>query len=234
MLRPMPNNFSQSRQRAALVASVLLLHALALWALQSGLLQRLVVAQEEIVVPVQAITESVQPLPAAPVKTTPVDKEVPLPRQTAVATPAPMQPSPAPVAAPLPQATADTAPAVNAPTGVLVAQPSPLAPAQPVAAPPAAPKVELPSSTADYLHNPKPQYPRLSQSRNEQGRVILNVLVGPDGKVREVTVKSSSGFDLLDRAAREAVLEWTFVTGKRNGAPVEMSVDVPIPFRLTD
>jgi protein TonB len=239
VLHPMSLTNPVHRQRFILVACVLLLHALALWALQTGLLQRFVEADREIVVPVEAISEQPMPAPVAPVKPAPANKEVPAPKQNAVTIPAPLLPNLAPVAVPAPQAIADATPAPSAPAGVQAGQPALAAPAQPlaalpVAAPPAAPKVELPSSTADYLHNPKPKYPRLSLSRNEQGKVILSVLVGPDGKVREVVVKSSSGFNLLDRAAREAVLEWTFVPGKRNGAPVEMSVDVPIPFQLTD
>jgi protein TonB len=95
-------------------------------------------------------------------------------------------------------------------------------------------KLELPSSSADYLHNPKPLYPKLSERRGEQGSVILHVLVGVDGRVRELAVKSSSGFERLDQAARETVLEWTFVPGKRNGAAVEMAVDVPIRFKPSE
>jgi protein TonB len=94
--------------------------------------------------------------------------------------------------------------------------------------------VELPSSNADYLHNPKPLYPKLSERRGEQGVVVLSVLVGADGRAREVSVKTSSGYERLDMAAREAVLAWTFVPGKRNGAAVEMSVDVPIRFKPSE
>jgi len=232
-LHSMPHFNSVSRQRIVVVACVLLLHGLALWALQTGLLQRVVAAAQEVVM-VSVMPEVPKPSQpvvakaAVPAKPTTQPQPVPVP-----VTPKPAAAVPAPVT-PAPLAVADAPnapPAPHAPIGVAVAQPV-AAPAP--AAPPAAPKVELPSSTADYLHNPKPKYPRLSQSRNEQGTVILSVLVGLDGKVREVTVKSSSGFDLLDRTAREAVQGWTFVPGKRNGAPVEMAVDVPIPFRLTD
>jgi len=227
----MASRFPVHRSKVAVVAAVMLLHGLALWALQTGLLQRVVAAAQEVVM--------VSVMPEVPVPTQPVVAKAAVPaKPTTQPQPVPFTPKPAAAvtapAAPAPLAVADAPnapPAPNAPTGVAVAQPV-AAPA--VVAPPAAPKLELPSSTADYLHNPKPKYPRLSQSRNEQGTVILSVLVGLDGKVREVTVKSSSGFDLLDRTAREAVLGWTFVPGKRNGAPVEMAVDVPIPFRLTD
>jgi protein TonB len=95
-------------------------------------------------------------------------------------------------------------------------------------------KVELPSSAPDHLHNPTQEYPPLSRSRGEQGTVLLSVLVSADGKVREVTVKKSSGFVLLDRSAVRTVLGWTFVPGKRDGVPTEMLAEQPIPFRLND
>jgi len=126
---------------------------------------------------------------------------------------------------------ADVAVAANAPTGV---QQAPATTPAPLSVAAAAPKLDLPSSDADYLHNPKPKYPGLSISRNEQGTVRLSVLVGADGKAKEVKIKVSSGFERLDRAAREAVLGWTFVPGKRAGVPEEMWYDLPMPFKLME
>ncbi len=213
----------------SIVATVLLLHALALWGLQSGLLQRALVLVEEAVVPVTVLTEA---MPKPPAPQTPVPAKA---ARTIQATPAATAASPAPVmpsaAQPAPLAIADATPAANAPTGV------PQAPATtpaPLSVAAAAPKLDLPSSDADYLHNPKPKYPGLSISRNEQGTVRLSVLVGADGKAKEVKIKVSSGFERLDRAAREAVLGWTFVPGKRAGVPEEMWYDLPMPFKLME
>jgi protein TonB len=228
---PMPNTRTIHRQRIFIVASVLLLHVLALWALQTGLLQRVLVLAEEIVVPVEFITPVTPPV----VKPPPVLPKPPPSTKTPVAAP-----SPSPVQlvapAPVPLAIADTTPSANAPVGVTRA-PAAVAPMTPPTAPSAptpAPKVELPSSDAEYLHNPKPQYPKLSERRNEQGTVLLHVLVGVDGRVRDVSVKATSGYERLDRAARETVLDWTFVPGKRNGVAVEMAVDVPIRFKPSE
>jgi protein TonB len=60
------------------------------------------------------------------------------------------------------------------------------------------------------------------------------VLVGADGRPKDVKIKTSSGFERLDRAAREAVLGWTFVPGKRAGVPEEMWYDLPMPFKLME
>lgn len=229
----MQNISSFPRQRIFIVCSVLLFHALALWALQAGLLQRVVLLAEEIVIPVEIITSKTEAPKPKQLVPEPAPKVAQVPKITSAAPSA----SPAPVAqpAPLPSAIADPTPADNAPSGVQHSAPLPVANTQVSPGVPApAPKVELPSSMADYLRNPKPKYPRLSQSRNEQGTVILGVLVGVDGRAKEVGVKTSSGYERLDQAAREAVLEWAFVPGKRNGAAVEMWVDVPIRFKPSE
>ena len=226
MLNPMQNS-TIYRQRVIIVVSVLLLHVLALWALQTGLLQRVMVLVEEIVVPVEFITPEIPPA----IKPPPVLPKPPPSIQTPTAAP---NPTPAPPVAPMPIAIADPTPAANAPVGVTHA-PAVVAPVLAAPSAPApAPKVELPSSDADYLHNPKPKYPNLSITRNEQGTVRLLVLVGADGKAKEVKIKTSSGFERLDLAARDAVLGWIFVPGKRAGVPEEMWYELTMPFKLTE
>jgi protein TonB len=231
MISPMQKNASVYRQRVSVVASVLIVHVVALWALQSGLLQRVLVLAEEIVVPVEFITPVAQP----PVKPSTLVPMPPTSIKTPVAAPTPTPVTPvAPALAPVPLAIADPTPSANAPVGVTHAPatvaPLVIAPSAPVSAP----KVELPSSDADYLHNPKPKYPGLSISRNETGTVLLLVLVGADGRAKDVKIKTSSGFERLDRAARDAVLGWIFVPGKRSGVPEEMWYDLPMPFKLTE
>ena len=215
-----------------IVSSVVLFHVAALWALHTGLLQRMV----EVVVPVMAISQAEPPppppkppepvKPPEPPKTPPPPKPLqpvltppPAPQTPAPATPEPPAVLAAPTAAP-------TAPAVQA------APPAPPPPAPPPAspAPAAPPKVELPSSKADYLQNPPPDYPRMSQRLGEQGQVIVKVLIGADGAAQKVELHTSSGFERLDKAALAAVIKWRFVPGKRNGVPEAMWYQVPITF----
>ena len=103
--------------------------------------------------------------------------------------------------------------------------------AAPVAAP-AAPRVELPSSKADYLNNPPPPYPALSKRLGEQGLVVVRALIDTDGSAKRAELKTSSGFEQLDKTAIDTVLKWRYVPGKRNGQPEAMWFDVPIHFQL--
>lgn len=92
--------------------------------------------------------------------------------------------------------------------------------------------IQLPSSSASYLNNPKPVYPAISKRLGEQGKVVLRVLIGSDGLPQTVQVQQSSGFERLDRQAVDAVLRWRFVPGTRNGVPEAMWNLVPVNFVL--
>jgi protein TonB len=101
-----------------------------------------------------------------------------------------------------------------------------------VAAPAPAPKVELPSSDADYLQNPKPSYPAMSKRLGEQGKVVVRVLIGVDGTAQKAEIRQSSGFDRLDQAALATAQRWRYVPGKRGGVAEAMWFNVPINFVL--
>lgn len=96
----------------------------------------------------------------------------------------------------------------------------------------ALPPAESRGSEAGYLRNPKPQYPRVARERGYEGDVLLKVLVLHDGTVGDISVHHSSGYEVLDRAALDAVKEWLFVPASRDGVPVARWAIVPVKFRL--
>lgn len=83
-----------------------------------------------------------------------------------------------------------------------------------------------------YGANPKPVYPQLARLRGEEGTVVLEVYVLATGRVGEVRLRRSSGYDALDASARETVRKWRFVPAKQGEKPVEAWVSIPIRFRL--
>ena len=211
-----------------IAVSVVLFHIGALWALQSGLLMRAV----QIIVPAEILSEFIEP-PAPRVVPPPPAPPVPV-LQLVVKIKTPELPPP-----PQPVAIADTTPSPNAPVGVTTPQPPAPPVAAPVAeapapppAPPAPPRVELPSSDADYLQNPKPAYPPISKRLGEQGKVLVRVLIGVDGNAQKAEIKQSSGFDRLDQSAMATVLRWRYTPGKRAGLAEAMWFNVPINFVL--
>ena len=207
--------------------AVVLLHVGIIYAIYSGLLARAVA----LVVPVVILAELIEP---------PAPKIAPPP------SPPPPPPPPQPVkkaitkapsaVAPLPMAIIDPTPAPNAPAGSIAPQPAPAPIASPIAAAPAAgpaaPTVQLPSSDADYLQNPRPPYPAISRRMNEQGKTTVRVLIGSDGQPQRAEISKSSGFARLDDAAMATVMRWRFVPGKRGGVAEAMWFNVPINWVL--
>lgn len=212
-------------RNAVIAIIVVVLHVAFLWALQSGLLMR----AAELVVPAEILTQFIEP-PTPKVEPVPPKPQVlPTPVKKTVAKPV-MQPAPQPLAI------ADPTPSPNAPVGVTTPQPA-LAPvtapvAVAAAAPAAAPAVQLPSSDADYLQNPRPPYPPISRRLNEQGKTTVRVLIGLDGLPQRSEIAKSSGFERLDQAAMATVMRWRYVPGKRGGVPEAMWFNVPINWVL--
>jgi len=219
---PSPSVFGLSRN-VVIASGVVLFHAAALWALQSGLLRR----AAEVVIPVEIMSQFIEapkpkveppPPPPPPPKVT---KAPPPPRPQAIREP---KPTPAPQA---PVGTTEPPPPPAPP-----APPTPPAPPALPPAPPAPPAVQLPSSNADYLQNPKAVYPAMSKRLGEQGKVIVKVLVGADGLPKSAEIKKSSGFERLDEAAIEYIMKCRFVPGKVNGVVQAMSYDAPVNYVL--
>jgi protein TonB len=84
-----------------------------------------------------------------------------------------------------------------------------------------------------YLSEPpRPVYPAYSKSRKQQGKVIVRVLISPEGLIRTIQIHQSSGFDALDEAAIRAFTDVRFKPYSENGIPFDRLADIPIEFML--
>jgi len=83
-----------------------------------------------------------------------------------------------------------------------------------------------PTKTKDV----RPIYPAIAQSAHTQGVVILEVIVGADGRVNEARVLRA--IPLLDQAAIDAVKDWEFTPTLLNGVPVPVIMTVTVNFTL--
>lgn len=133
------------------------------------------------------------------------------------------KPKPAPPPKPVPK---PVEPPPPAPT------PPPVAAPAPTPAPPAPPAPPSPPSNAAYLKNPQPEYPPLAQRRGWEGTVLLRVRVLANGSPAEIQIQTSSGRELLDKSAIQAVKRWTFVPSKQGGQAIDGWVVVPLEFKM--
>ena len=91
-----------------------------------------------------------------------------------------------------------------------------------------------PDYRAAYLNNPHPDYPMMARRMGWHGRVVLNVEVLANGLPGQVRVEDSSGREILDNAALQAVRGWRFVAARKGGQAVAQRFLVPITFNLID
>jgi periplasmic protein TonB len=74
-----------------------------------------------------------------------------------------------------------------------------------------------------------PAYPPASRRADEEGTVLVKLIVAANGRVVDARVERSSGFPRLDQAALQAVRNWQFSSA---GGNERASVSVPIKFEL--
>lgn len=158
-----------------------------------------------------------------------------------LAVPAPVHRRPRETASPR-ELTLESPPGIDNPAAAAVPGPSAAAPAPAAAAEPSrGPSVSRPGAGVlvpaepRYRDNPTPEYPLPSQRRREEGVVLLSVVIEPDGSVARVSLKRTSGHQLLDEAALDVVRRrWTFEPARAGGVAIESTRDVPIRFSLSD
>jgi TonB family protein len=75
-----------------------------------------------------------------------------------------------------------------------------------------------------------PDFPREAQADRIGGAVLLEVLIGPDGKVKDMRIIRSA--PLFDRAAMDAVRKWEYEPTKIDGAAVSLVMPVTVTFSI--
>ncbi len=83
------------------------------------------------------------------------------------------------------------------------------------------------------VHRVNPQYTEEARQKKIEGEVNLTVDVDPEGKPSSVRVSKSLDPG-LDQKAVEAVQQWRWEPGKKNGKPVTVRAKVTIRFSLTE
>ncbi len=86
-------------------------------------------------------------------------------------------------------------------------------------------------SSPKPVYAPDPEYSEEARKAKYQGTCVLWLVVGPDGKPRDIRVARTLGLG-LDEKAIEAVRTWRFEPGMKDGKPVATMVNVEVTFRL--
>jgi periplasmic protein TonB len=203
---------AKNQKRTLAFFLVVVIHAIFLWGLTSGLGKAIV---EFVAPPVE--TEIVEDLPE--------EEEPPPPPPPDYAPPPPFVPPPE---------LAITQPTTQGPTTAITT--TTVKPTGPPPPKPASTSVKTPPSTQGKgARITQPEYPPGSRRAGEEGTVQLQVYVLENGRAGEIKIAKSSGFPRLDEAAvKEVQRNWRFVPGKEDGKPVPMWHVFAVTFRLID
>jgi periplasmic protein TonB len=81
------------------------------------------------------------------------------------------------------------------------------------------------------LRNVAPEYPALAQRARISGVVVIDAVIGADGRVTNARVLR--GLAMLDEAALTAVRQWVYTPTLVSGVPVPVEMTVTVTFSLT-
>lgn len=102
----------------------------------------------------------------------------------------------------------------------------------PTPAPP--PALVGPSLDGRYADDIQPTYPTEERRAEREGRVVVRVLVGVDGRVKQVERVEATSDAFYRVTERQALSRWRFKPATRGGIPVEGWYKLSLRFELKD
>lgn len=99
---------------------------------------------------------------------------------------------------------------------------------------PAPPMLIGPSLDGRYAEDFQPGYPAEERRAEREGRVVVRVLIGVDGRVKQVERVSATSDAFFRVTERQAMARWRFKPATRGGIPEEAWYRVALRFELKD
>jgi protein TonB len=93
------------------------------------------------------------------------------------------------------------------------------------------PRIIEPELDARYPFT-EPEYPVAEIRQGHEGTVLLSLQILPNGRVGEVRIDRSSGYEKLDVSAAREARKWRMKPGTSGGKATAMWKKVPIKFQL--
>ncbi len=199
------------RRKLVGLGGVVLLHVVVIWGLVSGLARH-----------------AIELLPA-PIETKIIEDVV--------------KPEIEPPPPPPPEFELPPPPAFVPPPEIVINRPPPTEPTRAIQTvsqevpPPAPPPRAEPKRVAPVVlarNCRDPDYPSISQRLGEAGSVVVELLVGTDGRVSDSRIKTSSGHDRLDKAALQGLSRCRFTPGTVDGQPAAAWAQLRYTFRAAN
>ncbi|BES84031.1 hypothetical protein PEC302107_17850 [Pectobacterium araliae] len=174
---------------------------------------------------IEPIVEKQQPLPEPP----PVKQEVKKVPPKPVVKPKPVRPKT--ITEPLPVAKTEqkATPATATPTAASGLIPNASKGTMMQNTPGAEPK----NVTSVGCAVPQPEYPRRARRFQQEGDVLVRLVISPEGRLLKHELAKSSGYEALDEAAMDAIAKTSCTPYRENGQAITVMTLQPVKFKLS-
>ncbi len=78
------------------------------------------------------------------------------------------------------------------------------------------------------------EYPAIAQRRGWEGRVVLRFMVEPEGRLEGIQIAKTSGYDVLDQAARRALERVERLQEAAGTLDSRIEMELPVIYRLQE
>jgi TonB family protein len=100
----------------------------------------------------------------------------------------------------------------------------------------AGPQFEFPTAGVQapaVIRKTEPEYTQEAKRAGIEGAILLYVEVGTDGRAHRIRVLKGLGYG-LDAKAIDAIREWRFLPGTKNGVPIVSPATIEVKFSLVN
>ena len=77
-----------------------------------------------------------------------------------------------------------------------------------------------------------PEYPELARRGEVEGRILVQVTIGIDGKVEKAEIIKADPEGFFEEATLEAAYQWEFTSATKDGEPIRVLYQIPFNFKL--
>lgn len=100
--------------------------------------------------------------------------------------------------------------------------------------PPHTPVVRGPTLDSRYMDSFQPAYPSDMRLGEREGRVVVRVLIGTDGRVKDVQQVSAASASFFEATRKQALAKWRFKPGTKDGVAIEAWHTMAVRFVLDE
>ncbi|MEC5318110.1 energy transducer TonB [Brenneria populi subsp. brevivirga] len=80
---------------------------------------------------------------------------------------------------------------------------------------------------------PQPEYPRRARRLQQEGEVLIRLIINPEGRLLKHEIARSSGYEALDQAAMTAISQTRCTPYRENGQAITVMTLQPVKFKLS-